>query len=74
MSSDNGRPQLTDTQLRRLAAARVLAGAEADDLSAGYEYVDPRNRTMVYSFAFGMAKVSITELLEIIGALTGDTQ
>jgi hypothetical protein len=65
------RPQLTAGQRRRVDQARELAGATAADLSAGYEHINPNDQAQVYGYAFGAAKMTIGQLLEVIGELTG---
>jgi hypothetical protein len=68
------KPKLTTDQQRAVDRARELAAMTAEnagDLSAGYEHVNPDDRTQVYAYAFGAAQSTVRSLLDVIGHLTG---
>jgi len=61
--------RLTVTQEARVDGARALLAADATDLSAGYDVIDPANLAQVNGYAYGAARGAVAELLDIIGAL-----
>ena len=63
MSARKPELQLSEHQRARVQEARELLAASPEALSAGYTGADPG------SFAFGVAKASIVDLLDLAGEL-----
>jgi hypothetical protein len=65
------RPQLTELQRTQVDRARQLATANADAIAAGYDRINQDDQALVYGYAFGVARGTVSGLLEIIAELTG---
>ncbi len=68
------KPQLNDRQRVQVERARALQATDAAALSAGYGHVNPDDPGQVYGYAFGAARATVRELLDVIGDLTGGAQ